>query len=117
MSALWQCLFSLLEFTTSTQTTWEIKLKRLLGYLRATPNRGVVLRMEGIIIVRAFIDGVHASSGRSHTGCTIVLGEARVLSSRSSKQKILTKSITEAHLDGLSDSAAHAIHLKNCVSE
>ena len=96
------------------------KLKRLLGYLRATPNRGVVLRVGNIMTVRAFIDasyGVHASSGKSHTGCAIVLGEAGVLSARSSKQKIVTKSSTEAELVGLSDSAAQAIHLKNCVSE
>jgi hypothetical protein len=96
------------------------KLKRLLGYLRATPNRGVVLRVGNIMTVRAFIDasyGVHASSGKSHTGCAIVLGEAGVLSARSSKQKIVTKSSTEAELVGLSDSAAQAIHLKNFVSE
>ncbi len=34
---------------------------------------------------------------------------------RSSKQKIVTKSSTEVELVGLSDSAAHAIHLKNCL--
>jgi hypothetical protein len=70
--------------------------------------------------VRAFIDasyGVHASSGKFYTGCAIVLGEAGVLSARSSKQKIVTKSSTEAELVGLSDSAAQAIHLKNFVSE
>jgi hypothetical protein len=70
--------------------------------------------------VRAFIDasyGVHQASGKSHTGCAIVLGEAGVLSARSSKQKIVTKSSTEAELVGLSDSAAQAIHLRNFVIE
>ena len=46
------------------------KLQWLLGYLRATPNRGVVLRVGNIMIVRAFVDvsyGVHASSGKYHT--------------------------------------------------
>ena len=90
------------------------KLKRLFGYLRATPNRGVVLRVGNIMIVRAFVGvsyGVHASSGKSHTGCAIMLVEVRVLSARSSMQKIVTKFSTEAELIGLSDSAAHAIHL------
>ncbi len=37
-------------------------LRRLLGYLRATKNRGIVLRVGDIMTVRAFIDasyGVH----------------------------------------------------------
>ena len=49
----------------------------------------------------------------SHTGCAIVLGEAGVLSARSYKQNIVTKSSTEVELVGLSGSMAQAIHLKN----
>ena len=54
------------------------KLKRVLGYLRATSSRGIVRRVWGIIDIRDFIDasyGVHQASGKSHTGCAIVLGE------------------------------------------
>ena len=61
------------------------KLKRVLGYLRATSKLGIVLRVGGIMTVRAFIDvsyGVHQDSEKSHTGCAIVLGEAGVLSAR-----------------------------------
>lgn len=58
---------------------------------------------------------MHKDSNKSHTGCAIVLGEAGVLSARSAKQKIVTKSSTEAELVGLSDSAAQAIHLRNFV--
>ena len=68
-----------------------------------------MLRVGGIMTVRAFIDasyGVHQASEKSHTGCAIVLGEAGVLSARSSKQKLVTKSSTEADFVGLSDSAA-----------
>jgi hypothetical protein len=46
-----------------------------------------------------------------------LLGKGGVLSARSSKQKIVTKSSTEAELVGLSDSAAQAIHLKNFVEK
>ena len=45
------------------------------------------------MIVCAFIDasyGVHQTSGMSHTSYAIVLGEARVLTARSSKQNIVT---------------------------
>ena len=94
------------------------KLKRLLGYLRATQHRGIVLRIGDNMAVSAYIDasyGIHRDSGKSHTGCAIVLGDAGVLSARSSKQKIVTKSSTEAELVGLSDSAAQAIHLRNFI--
>jgi hypothetical protein len=94
------------------------KLDRLLVYLRAYQHRGIVLRVGDNMIVRAYIDasyGVHKSSGKSHTGCVIVLGEAGVLTARSSKQKIVTKSSTAAELVGLSDSVAHAIHMRNCI--
>jgi hypothetical protein len=68
--------------------------------------------------VKACIDasyGIHQDSGKSHTGCALVLGDAGVFSARSSKQKIVTKSSTEAELVGLSDSAAQAIHLRNFI--
>lgn len=94
------------------------KLRRLLGYLRATRDRGIVLRIGDSMTVRAYIDaayGVHQSSGKSHTGCAIVLGDGGTLSARSAKQKIVTKSSTEAELVGLSDCAAEAIHLRNFV--
>ena len=74
------------------------KLKRVLGYLRATSNRGIVTHVGDSMIGCAFIDasfGVHEASVTSHIGCDIVLGEAAVLSARSSKQNIATKSSTE----------------------
>jgi hypothetical protein len=116
-----ECLAAVAFLTTRVHEVDEDdmgKLRRLLGYLRATQNRGITLRIGDNMTVRAYIDasyGVHKSSGKSHTGCAIVLGDAGVLSARSSKQKIVTKSSTEAELVGLSDSAAHAIHLRNFV--
>ena len=94
------------------------KLKRLLGYLYATRDRGIVLRIGDNLEVRAYIDaayGVHQESGKSHTGCAIVLGEGGPVYAKSSKQKIVTKSSTEAELVGLSDTASQAIHLRNFV--
>jgi len=93
-----------------------VKLKRVLGYVRATQYRGIVLRVGNEMAVHAYIDaayGVHQSSGKSHIGCAIVLGDAGVIIAKSSKQKIVPKSSTEAELVGLSVSAAQAIHLRN----
>ena len=116
-----ECLTAV-AFLTTRVTLCDIddlaKLRRLLGYLRLTRERGVVLRIGDEMVVRAYIDaayGVHQDTGKSHTGCAIVLGEAGPLFSKSGKQKIVTKSSTEAELVGLSDTASQAIHLRNFV--
>jgi hypothetical protein len=70
--------------------------------------------------VRTFIDtsyGMHQASEKLHTGFAIFLGEAGVLSARSSKQKIVTKSNTEAESVGFSDSTARAIYIKKLVEK
>ena len=92
------------------------KLRRLLGYILGTKDRGIVLCIGEKIQVRAYIDaayGVHNDSGKSHTGCAIMLGKAGPVFAKSGKQRIVTKSSTEAELVGLSDTASQAIHLRN----
>ena len=68
----------------------------------------VVRKIEDTMTVKANIDAayrVHQNTGKSHTGCAIVLGNEGPLFSKSAKQKIVTKSSTEAELVGLSDTA------------
>ena len=77
------------------------KLKRLLLYVNGTRERGIVLRpgAKGVQL-RIFVDaayGVH-SDGRSASGSVISLGDAGPIHVKSSKQKIVTKSSTEAEL-------------------
>lgn len=94
------------------------KLRRLLGYIRHTRTRGIVLKVGPSMVVKVYIDaayGVHQDTGKSHTGCAVVLGEAGPIFSKSAKQKIVTKSSTEAELVGLSDTASQAIHLRNLI--
>ena len=91
------------------------KLQRLVRYIHATRDSGVVLRPDaGGITVRLFMDasnGVH-SDGRSHTGSCVVIGDIGAVHCRSSKQLIVTKSSTEAELVGLSDSANQGIFIR-----
>jgi len=92
------------------------KLRRLLGYLLGTKDRGIVLRIGESMSVSVFADasyGVHNQSGKSHTGCVIVVGDAGPVFVKSSKQKIVTKSSSEAELVAVSDSASQGIHLWN----
>jgi hypothetical protein len=92
------------------------KLMRLLGYKLVTSHRGITFKIGKFMSVNVFIDaayGVHKESGKSHTGCAIVLGEGGPLCAKSCKQKIVTKSSTEAEVVGLSDTASQAIHTRN----
>ena len=79
-----------------------------------------MLRVGKKIGVKAYIDvsyGIHSGSGRSHTGCAIVVGEAGTVDVKSAKQANTTKSSAEAELVALSDTASRAIHLRNLIVE
>ena len=86
------------------------KLERGIRYLNAEPNLGIILRADEDMKIFAYIDasfGVHAN-GMSHTGSLVSLGGGPVYH-KSTKQKIVTKSSTEAELVGLSDSVSQVI--------
>jgi len=98
----------------STQVTCPnaddlIKLDRAIRYVRDNTGTGIVLKAAGEfknVMITGHIDasfGCH-SNGKSHTGVYITLGEGPVFV-RSVKQKIVTKSSTEAELVALSDEA------------
>ena len=91
------------------------KLKRVLRYLLGTKHMGITLEADSQIIrLRCFVDasyGVHRDC-KSHTGTVISLGSGPVLV-KSVKQKINTKSSTEAELVGLSDSMSTIIWCRN----
>ena len=85
------------------------KLARLIRYIRATKDHGLVLRIgEEGMKVKVLIDaayGVHAD-GKSHTESCVVIGGVGAV------QQIVTKSSTEAELVGLSDSANQGLHVR-----
>ena len=94
------------------------KLDRLMRYVWATRDRGIVFA-SGVsgIVVSVLLDaayGVHMD-GRSHTGSCVVVGDSGAVHCKSSKQQIVTKSSTEAELLALSDSANQALHLRSFI--
>jgi hypothetical protein len=94
------------------------KLQRALGYLLYTRDRGIVLEIGDTITVNAFVDaayGVHSTSGKSHSGCAIVLGTGGPVHVKSTKQKLVTKSSTEAELVALSDYASQTVWMRNFI--
>ena len=88
----------------------EKKLDRILSYLFGTRDRALILRIGPSTEVRAYVD---ASFGtyqdmKSVTGIIIMIGNACVFV-KSSTQKIVTRSSTEAELVGLSDALSQIL--------
>jgi hypothetical protein len=116
-----ECLTAVAYLTTRvTKCNLDdvIKLTRLLKYVRRTQNTGIVLKPGKLgIIVRSYIDaayGVH-TDGKSVTGCVTIIGDQGPVHTKSVKQKIVTKSSTEAELVATSDSANQSLHIRQFV--
>jgi hypothetical protein len=80
------------------------KLGRVIKYLRGMPDLALTLEADNTHVVKWWIDssfGVHRDM-RSHTGGTMSLGKGSVYST-STRQKLNTKSSTEAELVGVDD--------------
>ena len=94
----------------STRTTksdvddWK-KLKRLISYLKDTIHLKLRLSCnKGTPIIKWWVDAAYAvhADMKSHSGAILSLGNGCVYS-KSNKQKINTKSSTEAELVAASD--------------
>jgi hypothetical protein len=81
------------------------KLSKILGYLKMTRNKCRIISPRGDLSrIVAYVDASFAShpDGKGHTGLVIKWG-ATTLGTISRKQKIATKSSTEAELVALTD--------------
>jgi hypothetical protein len=86
------------------------KLQRVMRYINGTRKLGLKLSHNSSATINAYIDasyGVHTDY-RSHTGMVITLGSGGT-DIRSTKQKLNTKSSTEAELVALSDMCGKVI--------
>ena len=93
------------------------KLARGLKYLNYTKDLGLTLGASSPVDVVTYTDAsfaIHANM-MSHTGTVITLGGGPIFA-KSSKQKLVTKSSTEAELVGLSDSATQVIWTRNFLA-
>ena len=80
------------------------KLRRMIQYLRLTRNLFLTLEADNLSVVKWWVDAsyaVHADM-RSHTGATMSLGKGAIYGT-STRQKLNSKSSTEAELIGVSD--------------
>lgn len=96
-----------------TEQDWA-KLVRIGKYLYGAKDLCLRLAADHEVKINAFIDASFAShqDGKSHTGETVTLGKGAIFN-KSSKQKLVAKSSTEAELIGLSDGLPHVLWMKN----
>ena len=87
----------------ATEKDWT-KLSRLMKYLHGTLEMILTLKIEDLTVVKWWVDVSYAmnSDYKSQTGSMMTLG-AGSFYSKSSKQKINTKSSTEGELVGATD--------------
>jgi len=80
------------------------KLRRVVCYLRNTKTLALTLEADNLQVIKWWIDASFAvhKDMRSHTGGTMSLGKGAVYST-SVRQKLVTKSSTEAELVGVDD--------------
>ena len=87
----------------SNDDDWK-KLKRCLQYLHGTIDLKLTLSAENMTIIKWWVDASYAvhNDMKSHTGAALSLGRG-IIYGKSAKQKLNTKSSTEAEVVGVSD--------------
>jgi hypothetical protein len=98
---------------TPTIDDWN-KLTRLLQYLNHSKSLIMRLSSNGDDQVLCYVDASHHNhaDGKSHSGCVVSLGSGAVYC-KSSKQKLVTSSSTEAELVAISDCVSVGVWARN----
>ena len=100
----------------ANEEDWN-KLGKVIKYIRRTRNVGIRLKIGGVnnkLKVTAFVDvsfACHADK-KSHTGCSIFIGETGSIYNKSSRQSLMVKSSAEAELVGATDLAGAYLWIK-----
>jgi hypothetical protein len=99
--------------SSPTVQDWS-KLKRLLRYLNDTLALSATLGADGMTKMMTWVDAAYAvhPDMKSHTGGCVSMGRG-VFMPKSTKQKLNTKSSTEAELVGASDYLPNTIWARN----
>jgi hypothetical protein len=113
MDLLLTTSFLATRVTNSTQQDLK-KLRRLLEYISGSLNDNFTLGADDLGRLRTWIDASYAvhPDFKSHTGGAISFGRGALVC-KSTKQKLNTKSSTEAETVGASDYFPHTIWVKH----
>ena len=99
----------------ATEQDWS-KLIRLLRFLYKTKDDVLELSIDNLSIIKWYVDAAFAVHGdmRSHTGAMMTLGKGAI-QAISTKQKLNTRSSTEAEIVGGDDTLAQVMWTKKFV--
>jgi len=99
------------------QSDW-LKLVRMMLYLKCTLKWHLTLSAENLAIVKWFIDAAFAVHPdlKSHTGATMTMGEG-AMQTLSRKQKLNSRSSTEAELIGVDDAITQVLWTRLFMEE
>jgi len=94
------------------------KLNRLFGYLASTINYGILFTSSGNNELIVYCDAAYLchEDTKSRTGVVAIINGG-VVAAKSSKQKMVTKSSTEAELVAICDGVSWALYCKEFVEE
>jgi hypothetical protein len=92
------------------------KLRRVIRYLRSTKELHLTLEGDNVASLHWFIDASYAvhPDMKSHTGGVMIMGKGAIVSG-SNKQKLNTKSSTEAELVGVDDFMSRILSVRYFV--
>lgn len=98
-----------------TESDWK-KLLKLMSFLKATQDEVTSMSADDTQTIQWHVDAAFAvhEDYRSHTGATMTLGKGTICSV-STKQKVNTRSSTEAELVGLDDVLSKVQWTKNFI--
>ena len=96
----------------SNESDWK-KLIRLLKYLNGTKEKKLILCADNLNVIKWYIDASFAvhPDFKSHTGAVMTMGTGAI-QSMSRKQKLNTRSSTEAELIGVNDAITMVLWTK-----
>jgi hypothetical protein len=99
------------------ESDW-FKLHKLFGYLKTTKDEVLNLEADNLNKIQWYVDAAYAvhNDKKSQTGAIMTLGKGAILSV-STKQKINTRSSTEAELVSLDDVIAKILWTKKFLTE
>jgi hypothetical protein len=98
---------------------WK-KLKRLLSYLNGSKHLKLRLTALSMNVIECYVDASFAihDDMKGHTGSIITMGGSKgAVFAKSTKQRIVAKSSTEAELVAVSDSLPQVIWTRNFLKE
>jgi len=94
------------------------KVKRVLGYLKGTLHMPLILSADSLTLSRWWVDAAYAvhHDCKGHTGAGMSFGQGMAMS-YSWKQKVMTKSSTEAELVGVDDTLGYILWARYFMEE